>query len=190
MTPAPRTPKATSRTASGKSPRSARQAEVMDQVDEETDDVAVVGELPSDPEVSPDPESEVQSGMVAPDGQPLKTDTVTFRGRTMVVKIPDEVQLAIIKRFSEQYGSMAKGGQQIEASKAITMSGRAISIVQSVLADEQDKEWIEDSLLRNDFGLMDALDIVNEAMVRLKAANAPNRQERREAAKKSRLVTE
>lgn len=127
------------------------------------------------------------TGMVTADGQKLKTEEVTFRGRTMVVCVPDEVQLAIMQRFSDQYASMADG-KQVDAKVAIRMSGRAISIVQSVLADEDDKAWIEDALLRKEFEIMDALEIVEEAMQRLKIANAPNREERR-AAEKSRLVT-
>jgi len=153
----------------------------------DTDEIAVVGEGPSVGETQQGGK-ERPAGMVTADGQKLKTDHVTFRGRTMVVGVPDEVQLSIMQRFSDQYSAMADS-KMVDAKVAVRMSGRAISIIQSVLTDEDDKAWVEDALLRKDFEIMDALWIVEEAMARLKVANAPNREGRRAAGKKSRLVT-
>ena len=133
-------------------------------------------------------EEDQPTGMVTADGQALQTAEVTFRGRTMVVRVPNEGQLAVMKRFSAEYSAMSEG-QSIDAKKAIAMSGRAIGIVQCVLADDDDMEWIADSILMDDFGIMDALPIVQEAMKQLKLVNIPNREERR-ATKKARLVTE
>jgi hypothetical protein len=207
----PRTPAKTtartpaSRTASGRPARSARKTEDPVVGDSpEMDEVAAISELPrlkdqTFAQVDNGPQARVDevrqageeppTGMVTEDGQKLKTENVTFRGRTMTVCVPDEVQLSIMQRFSDQYAPLAQEGSQVDAKVAIRMSGRAISIVQSVLADEEDKAWIEDSLLRKDFEIMDALWIVEEAMERLKIANAPNREVRRAAKKKTRLVT-
>lgn len=202
---APRTPaksttrKPASRTASGRTPRGARTAAssvVDDRPDQ--DEVALAVDLSPDRksedgassgETSQVGREQPATGMVNADGQELKTAELTFRGRTMVVCVPDEVQLAVIQRFSDQYATIAEG-QSVEAKVAIRMSNRAISIVQSVLKDDDDKAWVEDGLLRKDFGIMDVLGIVEEALGLLKVANAPNRAERRAAEKKSSLVTD
>jgi hypothetical protein len=197
---APRTPaKKTNRTASGGTSRQARKTPTTtaEAVAVDVDEVVGFSDLPMMEEVSfaaldNGPEARVdeeRQGMVTADGKALKTETVVFRGRAMVVKVPDEVQIAIMKRFGSRYGSM-QGSQKISASRAITMSDRAISIIQSVLSDESDQEWIEDALLRKEFGIEDALTIIHEAMEKLKIANAPNREELRKATKSARLVTE
>lgn len=129
------------------------------------------------------------SGLVTKDGQALQTTELTFYGRTMVVQVPDEVQIALMEKFASEYGPV-KPGQITSAKQVIRMNRKTIGVIRSVLRDDDDKDWLEDGLMDHRFTLEEAAGIVQEALDLLKVVNAPNRAARREAVSQSRLVTE
>lgn len=200
MTPRARTPvKATARKAAAKpatprkaAPRKATAKPPVDLVDEvdEVDEVAASIDFTSDSDAETD---ETTAGrMVDGEGNPIRGAVVPFRGRMIPVQMPDEVQLAVIKMFSDRYANI-EVGERVPIKRAISMSSQAILCVQSVMTDEDDQAWIADQLLARNLELTDALEILNKAMELLRIENGigDNREQRRAAkkAKKARLVT-
>lgn len=127
--------------------------------------------------------------IVGADGKPMVGAVVPFKDRMIPVAVPDEVQLAVIKMFSEEFGDI-KEGDRVPLNKAVAMSKRAIMCVQSVMVEEEDREWIGEGLLSHRVRLDEAINILQDAMRLLRIANVPdtNRAGRR-AAKKAKLVT-
>lgn len=176
------TPQAKKATGAKKAtrPKKATTAVVPEVADDEVADVA-------DGQVESDQTS--QGGMVTADGKPLATAEVTFRGKTMTVHVPDAGQLAVIQRFTTEYSTM-EDQKEVPASVAIKMERRAILVARSVLADENDRDFVEEGVLAGDFKIWDVMPVMKRALDLLQEVNAPNREQRRATEKKSRLVTE
>jgi hypothetical protein len=138
-----------------------------------------------------------ETPLVTADGQELKTASIPFLDRAILVALPELEQLAVMRLFSDQFAALERkakaAGGNIDANVMIRMSARAISIVQSVMADDDDKSWIQDMLLSKEVRLTDVIPLINAAMVALREANnaGDNRAERRGKGKgkTSHLVT-
>jgi hypothetical protein len=160
----------------------------------DVDEVAVIADPGEDTGTQ---DEQPQSGMTTESGAALKTAEVEFRGRTIVVRVPDETQMAMMKRFTDRADAMTRRGEEkISAQEMITISARAVSAVLAVVANQEDRDWIEDGLFsppeERDFGLEDLLPVIRAALDKLREVNEEptNRAGRRAGGKsKSRLVT-
>lgn len=141
-------------------------------------------------------EASVPDGsVVTADGKALRSAEIPFLDRTIIVALPSLEQLAVMRMFSNEFATMERkaktAGKNLPADGMIRMSSRAISIVKSVMADPDDKEWIADLLLDGEVKLVDVIPLIQAAMVALREANEDetNRAGRRAKGKKSHLVT-
>lgn len=85
----------------------------------------------------------------------------TWRGHDLMVKMPSEEQLAMMRRLAVRFESAP---EQPSSELVIKLTGRAIDIVCTVLDREQDVEWIEGELLAGRVRLPDAVQMVQAAM--------------------------
>lgn len=83
------------------------------------------------------------------DDQPLAV--IAFEGRELTVRRPAPEQLGVwsrtagrLNKVRDAAGAMTKEQQGQEAAKLL---GLAIKIIESVLVEEADKEWLEDRML-------------------------------------------
>ena len=180
-------------------PRAKKTPELPVDVDRvSVDEVSVIAD-PGDEEPQQDGEQpQSGSGMTTESGAALKTAEVEFQGRTIVVRVPDETQMAMMKRFTDRAEAMVRRGEErISAQEAVTISARAVSAVLSVVANQEDRDWIEDGLFappeERVFDLEDLLPVIRAALDKLREVNAEqgNRADRRAGGKKSKahLVT-
>ncbi|AAT36770.1 Pas22 [Actinoplanes phage phiAsp2] len=110
---------------------------------------------------------------------------IEFGGRTLWVKMPSPEQLLVWKRtLRKLQGADVEGwnGEQVMAALE-----RTRSIIDSVLAHEVDKDWLDDEMLAGRVGLKDTAQIINATVDAFAtAAEAEgNRETRRAAAKKA-----
>jgi hypothetical protein len=110
---------------------------------------------------------------------------IEFAGRTLWVKMPSPEQLLVWKRtLRKLQGAEVQGwnGEQVMAALE-----RTRSIIDSVLAHDVDKDWLDDEMLAGRVGLKDTAQIINATVDAFAtAAEAEgNRETRRAAAKKA-----
>jgi hypothetical protein len=115
----------------------------------------------------------------APAGPP----TITFRGRVIAVKLPKSEQLAAWQRLIPRLESVER--DNLTGEQALALLNRATKIVDSVIADEVDRDWLEDLRLDGEVELQETLPIVGDAIRALQGempgAVVPNRAARRKA---------
>lgn len=108
-----------------------------------------------------------------------------FRGREIFVKMPSPEQLLVWKRTLNQLqGAEVDGWNGAQVMRALE---RTRLIIDSVLANQVDKEWLDDEMLAGNVGLMETAQIINQTVeVFSDAAEAEgNRETRRAVAKKT-----
>lgn len=130
--------------------------------------------------------------MANPDAAPDPMDAVTpvpFKGRTIMVKLPTPEQLTMYRRLSRQFQDMARTGaaEHMELDEALRQLDRATRLVQSVMADADDREWLEDMLLEGNVKMEECSTLLREAFTALNKAHeeqaTPNRAARRSRAR-------
>ena len=110
--------------------------------------------------------------------------TATYRGRTMRIAVPGGAQLMMWERLGRQFEELAQipKDQPVDMPKFRKTLDRLQRIVLSMLPDETDKEWIEDSIIDGeivDKDLLELLNTIGEA-IKVRAQGAtPNRAARR-----------
>lgn len=98
---------------------------------------------------------------------------ITLAGRDLVVTVPNEAQLAVWPRTIDRLQNATKN---MGAEDAVKLLGRVLSLLESVLADEDDKLWLEDQLLQGGMSLEDAAQIMvlaAEEFAKLRGGKAP-----------------
>lgn len=107
---------------------------------------------------------------------------VPFHGRDLRVRLPSEEQLTMYRRVSREFVALGKSGRakNMPIEEALKYLDRAVRTVQSVLADDDDREWIEDQLMDGKLKLVECSELMQEAFRRL-AEQHGTRQERRAA---------
>lgn len=88
----------------------------------------------------------------------------------MALHAPDPVQAAMWSRTMRRWGRFAdKLGDddqrkmtEQEKTEFIKLADRFANIILGVLADEQDQDWIEDSVLAGDIDNADVLDLLHQ----------------------------
>jgi hypothetical protein len=107
---------------------------------------------PSDGPASPPPDTDTTP--VAP------TDTVLFQGRKMAVIRPTPEQLGMWKVTGDE---LARAQANMPGNRASVLLARAIRLITSVLAHDDDKDWLHDQLLDGSLSLEQAADILSLA---------------------------
>jgi hypothetical protein len=110
---------------------------------------------------------------------------ITFKGRQLWVKMPSPEQLLVWKRTLKQLqnADATAGWNGEQAMKALE---RTRLIIDSVLAHDADKEWLDDEMLDGTIGLMETGAILNLTVDAFAtAAEVEGNREIRRAAKKA-----
>jgi hypothetical protein len=108
---------------------------------------------------------------------------VQFAGREIYVKLPSPEQLLVWQRTVKQLQGADVGS--FTGAQALKALDRARRIIDTVLANDSDKEWLDDEFLDGSLGLRDAgalITLTVEAYA--DAAEAEGNRETRRAAKK------
>lgn len=110
---------------------------------------------------------------------------IEFAGRTLWVKMPSPEQLLVWKRtLRKLQGADVEGWNGEQVMSALE---RTRAIIDSVLAHEVDKDWLDDEMLAGTIGLKDTAQLIQmtvEAFASAAEAEG-NRETRRAAAKKA-----
>jgi hypothetical protein len=113
--------------------------------------------------------------------EPTTADTerpILFRGREIFVKMPTPEQLLVWKRVLKQLQEPeVTNGEQL-----IKLLERTRKLIDSILVNRADVEWLDDEMLDGNLVLNDTADIMLEAV---KAFQADDNRESRRAAKKT-----
>ncbi len=123
--------------------------------------------------------------MTEPQTQVSPELDITFRDRQIWVKMPSPEQILVWKRTLKQLqGAEVSGWNGDQVMKALE---RSRLIIDSVIAHEPDKDWLDEEMLAGNIGLMESAQIINMALERFAEAAQENgnREDRRQAAKKT-----
>lgn len=124
------------------------------------------------------------------------TDTITFRGRVMAYRRPSADQLAVWKMIAERAAGLAKevatpkpcptckgegcdtcqGTGSAHSTTIFKLFNRAMTIINSVLVDEGDKDWLEDEMIAGRVDMEAAAQIISltvDALIASKPETAP-----------------
>jgi len=102
---------------------------------------------------------------------PVPVVTCDFRGRTMAIRIPNPERLAMFQQTLRSIKGMQ--GQKLDATRAIKFYDQSTRIILSILADDDDKEWLRDQFYDGDLELAEAFGIVESAMAAMNTTKAP-----------------
>lgn len=104
---------------------------------------------------------------------------ITFRDRVLLVKLPTPEQVLVWKRTMTQVEAMEKD-PATDGYAMMRLIDRTRRIIDSVLVNEADKEWLDDLMLDGKLPLNEACQVVIMGMEAF-GAGANNREERRAA---------
>lgn len=109
---------------------------------------------------------------------------IEFAGRTLWVKMPSPEQLLVWKRtLRKLQGADVEGWNGEQVMSALE---RTRAIIDSVLAHEVDKDWLDDEMLAGTIGLKDTAQLIQMTVEAFaSAAEAEGNRETRRAAKKA-----
>jgi hypothetical protein len=132
--------------------------------------------------VYPDSMTEQTATPATPEVMPEQE--IEFKGRKLWVKMPTPEQLLVWKRtLKKLQGADVSGWNGEQVMKALE---RTRLIIDSVLAHDTDKEWLDDEMLAGTVGLMETAAIINGTVEAFAdAAEAEGNRETRRAAKKT-----
>lgn len=119
----------------------------------------------------------------APEGLEMPVLPITFRGREMHVTMPTPSQLAVWRRILQRLQNTEESSWTADA--VVDSLAKLHRIVETILVEQADKNWLEDELLDGtlDFpGLAPIITQATEAFQKAAAENG-NREERRAATK-------
>lgn len=106
--------------------------------------------------------------------------SVQFKGRTIVVKCPTEEQIFAWERLLTKMESMAKEAATVDTARILL--NRCNKIIESVIAEDDDREWLEDGRLDGTITLQESAQIVVDALKAFEkevSKEPPNRAARR-----------
>lgn len=106
--------------------------------------------------------------------------SIAFRGREIWVKMPSPEQYLVWQRSVKQLEKLDENDWNAE--QAIKALARGRAIIDSVILNNPDKEWIDDEWLEGTFGLIETAQILQLAT---EAFEEKNRAARRAAPKKA-----
>jgi hypothetical protein len=108
---------------------------------------------------------------------------IDFQGRSIWVKMPTAEQLLVWKRTLKKLQDADTEGWNGE--QAMIALERARKIIDSVLVNKADIEWLDDEMLDGNISLLTAASVIQTAVdVHVDAAEAEGNRETRRAAEK------
>ena len=105
---------------------------------------------------------------------------ITFRDRVLLIKLPTPEQVLVWKRTLTQVEALEEAPAK-DGYALMRMIDRTRRIIDSVLVNDADKEWLDDLMLDGKLPLNEAVQVVIKGMEAF-GAGANNREERRAAA--------
>ena len=111
---------------------------------------------------------------------PVALKEVEFKGRALKVKCPTEEQIFAWERLLTKMESMAKEAATVDTARILL--NRCNKIIDSVIAEEDDREWLEDGRLDGTITLQESAKIVIDALAAYEkemGKEPPNRAARR-----------
>lgn len=87
---------------------------------------------------------------------------ITFRERQMVVTFPSPDKLLVIKRSAARIAAMPENDWT--APEVMRAAEQAYRVVESLLADRADREWIEDQIMDGAMDLEQSMEIIRLAL--------------------------
>lgn len=90
-----------------------------------------------------------------------KIKPLEFRDRKIELKIPGSAQMMMWERTSRQFGKLAESDGEIDKEEFRKALNRLASIVLSMFAQQQDKDWFEDEILEGNIVDNDLLELFN-----------------------------
>jgi hypothetical protein len=93
---------------------------------------------------------------------PRETRQITFQGRAVTVAMPTDGQLAVWKRTASRFASVDVG--ELTGEEVGKLLDRGVRVIQSVMASQADRDWLEDELLDGVLTLEAAAGIITEAI--------------------------
>lgn len=127
-------------------------------------------------------EQDTVAEAAAPDTVPEQE--IEFAGRKLWVKMPSPEQLLVWRRTMKQLQNADTSGWNGE--QAMSALERARKIIDSVLANRMDADWLDDEMLAGNISLMDAAKMIQMTVETfVDAAEAEGNRETRRAVKKA-----
>jgi conjugal transfer/entry exclusion protein len=110
---------------------------------------------------------------------------IEFRGREMFVTMPSPEQLMVWQRTLHNLQNA--DAESWDGPKVMKTLERSRKIVDSLLVNEEDIEWLDDEMISGRVDLKGTVEIIQKATEAFSelAASQGNREERRAAAKKA-----
>jgi len=109
-------------------------------------------------------EPEALTAAVTPTAE--AADMITFQGRTMRVKMPNPEQIALWPRLADKINSRTgelddtpRDGETADQARTRAgqagskLVGRMLTLIASVLPEQDDKDWLEDQIIGGDLRL-------------------------------------
>lgn len=124
------------------------------------------------PKVTPE---EPTSAPAAPKAGDVRT--ITFLGRNLDVRMPDGEQLLAWESILGKIAKMNESNATLETIKR--PFGQLYTVINAVLAKDEDREWVEDGRLSGEIKVESAVNIVIDAIAAFGQGVAPNRAARR-----------
>ena len=108
---------------------------------------------------------------------------IEFRGRQMYVRMPSPEQLLVWQRTLKQLQNME--GNDWNAAQVMAALERCRKIIDSLLANHTDIDWLDDEMLAGTLGFQEIAPLITLAVEAYQRASAEtgNRDERRAAKK-------
>lgn len=88
--------------------------------------------------------------------------TLPFRGRNLSVSMPTPEQLAVWQRTAKRMTGVDPDA--LTGPEAMKLLDRGLKVIQSVLPEQDDRDWLEDELLDGALTLEQAAGIVTQAV--------------------------
>lgn len=87
---------------------------------------------------------------------------ITFHGRQLVVRFPTPEQLLVWQRTVKLLQAPETEGW--DGEQVLRALERARKIIDSVLTEPRDRDWLDDEMLTNDLSLIDAAGIIQQTI--------------------------
>jgi hypothetical protein len=97
--------------------------------------------------------------------------TVTFGGRDLTVSMPTPEQLAVWQRTARRMTGVDPA--TMTGEEAMKLLDRGLKVIQSVLPNPDDRDWLEDELLDGNLTLEAAAGIVTAAVAAYRTNGGP-----------------
>lgn len=106
------------------------------------------------PAATPEPAASTTEGLI-----------ITFMGRDLAVQIPNETQLLMWQRIGRRWAG--KTTEAISIEETLKVSGQVMAIIESVIANDEDRDWLDEQMIAGKVKIQEAATIVTAAIEKL-----------------------